>query len=301
MTIKELHRNFIQQLQNIYSSNESAAITDMIFEKIAGVKKTDVIISPEKIPDTNSALQLQVALEKLLSHIPVQYVLGEAWFCNMKFFVNEHVLIPRPETEELVKLVIDEVRSTIYDVNNDENEIVHRKSKIVNIIDIGTGSGCIAIAVKKKLPSAEITAIDVSEDALNIAKENAVINEAMINFKQIDFLDENKWSDLPLFDAIVSNPPYIPINEKAILDKNVTEHEPDTALFVPNNAPLLFYEKIIAFAKDHLNPDGKIFVEIHENFGESTAAAFAKMFKEVIIKKDISGKDRMIMAATQFR
>lgn len=280
MTIKEFYRNFVVQLQNIYSSSESAKITDMVFEKIASIAKPDIIISPAHTLNESITNQLTEALYQLLDHKPVQYVLGEAWFCNMFFKVNEHVLIPRPETEELVALI--------------------KNHKPISILDIGTGSGCIAIAVKKKLPLAEITAIDISESALSIAKENAISNNATINFKQINFLDENNWKDLQLFDVIVSNPPYIPQNEKAILDKNVTKHEPDTALFVPDNSPLLFYEKIAVFAKEHLKKDGKIFVEVHENFAKETAKVFEQHFSKVEIIKDIFEKERMV-TATQFR
>jgi release factor glutamine methyltransferase len=219
-------------------------------------------------------------LNELLLHKPVQYVLGEAWFYHMKLKVNGHVLIPRPETEELVEQLIKD-----------------RKSKLTDpaILDIGTGSGCIPIAIKKNLPASIVTGIDISKDALILAKENATLHNAHISFKQVDFLDETAWSGLGLFDIIISNPPYIPVHEKEKLGKNVTDFEPHLALFVPGNSPLVFYEKIAAFGRDHLLPNGKIYLEIHEDFAKETAALFMKNYQTVMIKKDMYGKERMLL------
>jgi release factor glutamine methyltransferase len=197
------------------------------------------------------------------------------------------VLIPRPETEELVEWIIEDRKKEKH-----ENQL--------SIADIGTGSGCIAIALKKKLSAAHITAIDVSKEALTTAKENAIDNDAKIDFIQLDFLDESSWKGLQQFDIIVSNPPYIPVNEKEKLDKNVTLFEPHTALFVPDHSPLLFYEKIALFAKKHLKKDGKIYAETHEEFANATAHIFSKQFQEVKLKQDLLGKNRMIKA-THFR
>jgi release factor glutamine methyltransferase len=218
----------------------------------------------------------------LLQHKPVQYVLGEAWFYNMKLKVNEQVLIPRPETEELVQLVLTHVAA---------NQVA-----APTILDIGTGSGCIAIALMKNIPAAIVTAIDVSGEALLVAKENAIDQDTTIQFFQTDFLNEAQWPVLPTFDIIISNPPYIPINEKEKLDINVTAFEPHHALFVPDNAPLLFYEKIATFGKTHLNPGGKIFMETHEDYAQETADLFSPFYSEVAIKKDIFGKERMVVA-----
>ena len=163
-------------------------------------------------------------------------------------------------------------------------------------MDIGTGSGCIAIAVKKNIPAAMITAIDVSEGALLVAKENATTQQTDIGFLQVDFLDEAQWNTLPKFDIIISNPPYIPINEKEKLDINVTAFEPHQALFVPDNSPLLFYEKIATFGKTHLSRGGKIFMETHEDYAKETASLFKQHYKEVTIQKDIFDKERMVIA-----
>ena len=279
MTIKDLYRNFLVQLQKIYSLSEATAITDWVFEKTASLKRTDILKNPQKEITVKADNLIQEALQELLLHKPVQYVLGEAWFYNMKLKVNEHVLIPRPETEELVEQLIKD-----------------RKSKLTDpaILDIGTGSGCIPIAIKKNLPASKVTSIDISEKALALAKENAALHNASISFAQIDFLDESTWPSLPFFDIIISNPPYIPINEKEKLSKNVTDFEPHLALFVPNHSPLVFYQKIAAFGREHLLPGGKIYVETHEGHAKETAALFADNYETVMIKKDMYGKERMI-------
>ena len=185
MMIKDLYRNFLVQLQKIYSLSEATAITEWVFEKMASLKRSDILKNPEKKITSAADKLIQETLQELLLHKPVQYVLGEAWFYRMKFKVNEHVLIPRPETEELV-----------------EQLIADRKSKLTDpaILDIGTGSGCIPIAIKKNLPASKLTAIDVSKDALALAKENAALHNAHITFTQLDFLDESKWPSLPLFE-----------------------------------------------------------------------------------------------------
>jgi release factor glutamine methyltransferase len=201
----------------------------------------------------------------------------------MKFFVEENVLIPRPETEELVEWIVTDFKQG-------------KNSKPINIIDIGTGSGCIPIALKKELSNSNITAIDVSEKALLVAKKNAENLNATIHFLQIDFLDKNGWKRLQLYDTIVSNPPYIPINEKEILSKNVTDFEPGIALFVENNDPYIFYKKIAEFAKTHLKESGKIYVEVHEEYAKDVKTIFENAGYLAEIKKDIYGKERMVKA-----
>lgn len=280
MMIKDLYRNFLVQLQGIYSLSEATTITEWVFEKMASLKRSDILKNPEKQITPAADKLIQQTLQELLTHKPVQYVLGEAWFYHMKFKVNDHVLIPRPETEELV-----------------EQLIADRKSKLTDpaILDIGTGSGCIPVAIKKNLPASKLTAIDISKDALVLAKENAALHNAHINFIEADFLDESTWPVLPLFDIIISNPPYIPIHEKEKLAKNVTDFEPHLALFVPDRSPLVFYEKIAAFGKEHLLPNGKIYLETHENLAKETAALFRDHYQTVMIKKDMYGKERMII------
>jgi release factor glutamine methyltransferase len=280
MTIKETYRIFLLHMQGIYNLNEADVITGWVFEKIANIKKATLIMSPNKYMNEDINEQINKCLHQLLLHKPIQYVLGEAWFYKMKLKVNEHVLIPRQETEELVEWVL----ST-------------SPQPAVSILDIGTGSGCISIALKKQLHAAAITAIDVCKDALMVARENAADQKMPIQFVEIDFLDESKWPKLPMFDIIVSNPPYIPLKEKEKMKKNVTEYEPASALFVPDDDALLFYEKIVTFGKEHLNYNGKIFVEVHENYAKRTCALFqCAKYTYVDIKQDMYGKERMIQA-----
>ncbi len=280
MMLKELYRNFLVQLQKIHSLSEATIITDWVFEKVVSLKRTDILKSPGKNMTPGAEYLLERTLKELLLHKPVQYVLGEAWFYHMKVKVNAHVLIPRPETEELVEQLIKD-----------------RKSKLTDpaILDIGTGSGCIPIAIKKNLPASVVTALDISKDALDLAKENAALHNAHINFREVNFLDESTWSLLPAFDIIISNPPYIPVNEKEKLEKHVADFEPHIALFVPDNSPLLFYEKIAAFSKEHLLPNGRIYLETHEDLAYETADLFRKDHQTVMIKKDMYGRDRMVL------
>ena len=282
MTYSKLYRCFLGQLQAIYNMAEAGVITSWVFEKIAGIKKMDFIKHQAMEPELDVADKLNDALQQLLQHTPVQYVLGEAWFYKMVFKVNHDVLIPRPETAELVNWLLADYK---------DKELF---SSSVSILDIGTGSGCIAVALKKNLPAATVTAIDFSAGALAIAKENALNNKVEINFFQLDFLNEQLWGTLPCFDLIVSNPPYIPISEKEQLDKNVTAYEPHSALFVPDSTPLLFYEKIALFGKSNLKKGGSIYVEVHENYAPQTAELFAKHRYDVEAKKDIFEKDRML-------
>jgi len=281
MTLKEVYRKILEQAQSIYSLSEATTMTDWIFENVADIQKADVIKTPDLELSQPILEELDNRLHQLLLHKPIQYILGEAWFYDMKLKVDENVLIPRPETEELVSMIITNHEESIY----------------LKILDIGTGSGCIPIAIKKHLPAAIITSIDLSEGAILVAKENAVIQETPIEFIHSDFLDENSWHNFPTFDVIVSNPPYIPLHEKEQMDTNVTAFEPHLALFVPDNDPLLFYRKIAQFGKKHLNIEGKIYLETHEDHAKETAALFTALdYGHVIIKEDMFGKERMVIA-----
>ncbi len=280
MTLNELYRLYLHDLKDIYPENEAADITKLVFESVAGISRADVIRNPEKLLNEPLTSTLKKHLADLKTHQPVQYVIGEAWFYQMKFKVNPAVLIPRPETEELVTGVIE----------------VLKDNPNAAVLDIGTGSGCIPIALKKNMPGAAITAIDVSKEALEVAKENAASHHTAILLKQLDFLDEQAWNELGSYDIIVSNPPYIPLGEKALLDTNVTAFEPHTALFVPDNTPLIFYEKIAAFGKSHLKENGQVMMETHEDFAMQVLQLFSASGYDAAIIKDMSGKERMVVA-----
>jgi release factor glutamine methyltransferase len=283
MTIEQVYSDFKEKLKTIYNAREAENISDWVFENATHLKKWERRENKNQELKENVENKIEKYLHQLLIHKPVQYVLNEAWFYKMKFFVDENVLIPRPETEELVEWIIS-------DLKNENN------SKPTNIIDIGTGSGCVPIALKKELPHLNITAIDVSEKALAVANKNAENLNATIHFLQINFLDENEWKRLQSCDIIVSNPPYIPTSEKEILSKNVTDFEPAVALFVKNNDPYIFYKKISEFAKTHLNESGKIYVEVHEEYANDIKVIFENAGYLSEIKKDIYGKNIMVKA-----
>jgi release factor glutamine methyltransferase len=281
MTIEQSYTDFLQRLKNIYDEREASNIADWVFESIAGIKRLDRIMNRQRVMDDSIIKKLDDTLSQLLQHKPLQYILGEAWFYKMRFFVNESVLIPRPETEELIEWIVKEVKG---------------KKEALKIIDVGTGSGCIAIALKRELPNKKVFAIDVSSDALTVAKQNAAALSADIEFIQTDFLNEGSWPQLSSFDVIVSNPPYIPANEKNKIKKNVVDYEPGMALFVDDNDTFIFYRKIASFASSHLNEGGKIFVEVHEEYAYEVSKVFTANNFTTIIKKDIFGRDRMIAA-----
>ncbi|MEP7228653.1 MAG: peptide chain release factor N(5)-glutamine methyltransferase [Ginsengibacter sp.] len=285
MTTDQFYNHFLRELTYIYEEREAANITDWVFENVTQLKKWERRGNSKKIDDEQFS-KLKRYLDELLTNKPVQYVLNEAWFYKMKFFVNEHVLIPRPETEELVSLVVNDLRNLEYDMQGRE----------LQILDIGTGSGCIAVSIKKELPGNNITAIDISEDALLVAKKNADYLQVKIGFEKNNFLDEILWHRPGKYDVIVSNPPYIPKEEKKRLAKNVTVFEPGIALFVPDDNPFIFYKKIAKFALSYLNIEGKIYVEIHENYANEVCKIFTENDFEAEIKKDIYGNDRMIKA-----
>ncbi|MEO6455259.1 MAG: peptide chain release factor N(5)-glutamine methyltransferase [Ginsengibacter sp.] len=281
MTIEQIFKDYTQQLQCIYDAREAAYITDWVFESVAGIKRLDRITNAKKELDSSITERLNNKLSGLLLHKPVQYVLEEAWFYKMKFFVNKNVLIPRPETEELIEWVVTQLK---------------REKGKLKIIDIGTGCGCIAIALKKELPDADVLAIDVSAEALSVARQNALDLTSNIKFLQINFLDEAEWHKLSSFDIIVSNPPYIPEKDKSKMKKNVVDYEPHLALFVKDDDPFIFYKKIAEFAQLHLKKDGLIYVEVHEEYAEMVKEIFNRHLLTSIIKQDIYGRNRMILA-----
>jgi release factor glutamine methyltransferase len=287
MTIFEVQQQLIAQLNSIYDEREAAAIADIALEYISGLKKIDRIINKQTALTEEQNKSLKKIAEELLTRKPIQYVLHEAWFCGMKFYVDENVLIPRPETEELVEWIAEEVAIWKLSV----------VSRPITILDIGTGSGCIPVSLKKKLPGATIFSCDVSEKALEVAKRNATAHEAEINFLHLDFLDEEKRNALPVFDIIVSNPPYIPLADKKTMQQNVLDFEPHTALFVPDNDTLVFYSAIVDFAKKHLSKNGQVFVEMHEEQSSNVKKLFpAAHFHQIEIKKDLQHKNRMLKA-----
>lgn len=280
MQLREFYNQFLNELKPLYGFDEAAAISTMIFEHFAGKTKADLITHPHYIIEKEKLSALESALLQLKRHVPVQYVIGEAWFLNRRFKVSPGVLIPRPETEELVNEAIRFIK------NNGKR----------TVLDIGTGSGCIPVTIKKELAGTDVSAVDISPEALAIAKENGLLHDAGISWVEMNFLEEAGWNSLAVYDVIISNPPYIPDNERELLDKNVTAHEPHLALFVPDEQALIFYEKTALFGQSHLSDDGCIFMETHESFAGAVAKHFSANGYHAVIKKDLFGKERMVIA-----
>ncbi len=280
MTIEKARKDITDNIKSIYEKSEADNIAEIVLEHITRLSRIERVLNKDVPLSFAQKKLLTKIISRLQQHEPIQYITNEAWFSGMRFYVDKNVLIPRPETEELVDWVIKESRI---------------KSSEYKILDVGTGSGCIAIALKNNLPNAEVWACDVSDEALNAARMNADGLNAAIDFVPLNFLDEEQRKQLPSVDIIVSNPPYVPQRDKTQMKKNVIEFEPATALFVPDDDSLVFYNAIADFGKEKLNENGSIYVEIHENLGEQVKNLFkSKGYCSVELKKDLQGKERMI-------
>ena len=275
MTIHEAQQQLLFQLYHIYDDREAQSIAGWVMEHLTGWEKIDRILNKNVKLSLPKQEELKEITEQLLQHKPVHYILHQAWFQGMKLYVDENVLIPRPETEELVEWAASEFSGK-------------------TILDVGTGSGCIPIALKKKFPHASVSACDISEGALKVAARNASEQNTPIELIQIDFLDKEERNKLPVFDVIVSNPPYIAVSEKSEIDKHVVEYEPHTALFVPNEDSLVFYEALADFGQTHLS--GFMMMEIHYLKGQEVKQLFEQKGYTVELRKDMHGNDRMIKA-----
>jgi release factor glutamine methyltransferase len=284
MIIKDYKITFLKELSSLYDENEIESFFYLVLESFHNMKRIDLALNPEMEMDAMQFLRWESVQVELKRHKPIQYILGETEFYGLPFLVNENVLIPRPETEELVELILK------------EEEKEKREEGKVRILDIGTGSGCIPIALKMKLPNAEVYAIDISEKALATAKKNAELNKVEVHFMLKNILEAEDLEQQ--FDIIVSNPPYVRNLEKAEINPNVLAFEPHLALFVEDNDALLFYRKITQLAIKHLNPDGKLYFEINHYLGKETIALVESYgFNNVKLIKDIYSNNRMISAA----
>jgi release factor glutamine methyltransferase len=286
MLLKNYKTTFLQELSSLYEEQEIESFFYIILEKLHGLKRIDLALNPQSVMDGAHLKQWKNIVSELKKQRPIQYILGETTFYGLSFLVNENTLIPRPETEELVELIIE---STNYELRNTK----------LKVLDIGTGSGCIAISLAKHLPTSEVYAIDVSEKALDVAKKNAELNKVAIDFISTNILDVVNLSAVAglykQFDIIVSNPPYVRNLEKDQIKPNVLEYEPHLALFVDDIDPLLFYRKIAELAIKNLNPNGKLYFEINQYLGKETIKLLEDFgFRNVELKKDIYGNDRII-------
>ena len=289
MLVKEYKTTFFKELSPLYDEMEIESFFYIILESFHNKKRIDLALNPEMVMDALQLLRWESTLAELKKEKPIQYILGETEFYGLPFLVNKNTLIPRPETEELVELIL--------------NDNIQHSSSIIQLLDIGTGSGCIAVSLAKNLPNAQVSAIDVSEKALATAQKNAEINKVNVNFIQADILKVDDLenlstsnSQLPTkYDVIVSNPPYVRNLEKAEIKPNVLEYEPHLALFVDDSDALLFYRKIAELAKKSLSENGKLYFEINQYLGKETVELLENLgFKDVVLKKDIYGNDRMI-------
>lgn len=283
MTIKKYRQYFINSLEDLYSIEELQSIFYLLAEKLLHLSRIDIALQLDDTLTSDEEINFNQAIDRLKIYEPVQYILGETEFFGYPFLVNKQVLIPRPETEELVSWIIEDV-----------------DKKETTILDIGTGSGCIAISLAKKLNNAVVSAIDISNKAIEVAKKNALINNVNVEFSRVDVLNfedklvlQDKWKSK--FDIIVSNPPYVRMQEKKLMQLNVIDHEPDIALFVEDDDPLLFYRRISELSRQYLKHNGTLYLEINEYLGVEMEKMLNEAgFKHVELKKDMFGKNRMI-------
>ncbi|MCW3074802.1 MAG: hypothetical protein JWP69_1871 [Flaviaesturariibacter sp.] len=296
MKLGEGETSLSSQLKHLYGDGESAAMAAMVMEGITGFSRDKRMNHKEELLSADQLYSLAEATKRLLKGEPVQYILGECWFGGLKLFVDKSVLIPRPETEELVEWITADIRQKGLPVFLKEPTDADETTKL-KILDVGTGSGCIALLLKSKMPKAEVWGCDVSEEALNIARRNGSELDIRVDFQGVDFLDKAQQKLLPTVDVIVSNPPYIPQGEASQLATNVVAHEPHLALFVADNDALVFYKALAHFGKKRLYDTGSIYAEIHEALGEAVITLFKEEGYQVELRKDMQGKDRMVKAS----
>jgi release factor glutamine methyltransferase len=283
VTVKKISDEFHQQLDAGYGREEIMQFVYLLFEEWMGWPRIKVHTESSYLMNDEMVVRFRDALGQLRKNRPIQYIIGVTDFLDAKILVREGVLIPRPETEELTAMILRDLR--------------HRQYENLSLLDIGTGSGCIPVAVKRQMPGMDVSAMDISAQALQVAKENSTLNGGTIHFIQTDILDRNSWKNFPAYNTIVSNPPYIPESERLSMNPNVVEFEPHDALFVPDDDPLLFYKAIAEFSFLHLLRPGSLYLEINERFGKEVVEILLSTgFEKAQVLKDIHGKDRFIRA-----
>jgi release factor glutamine methyltransferase len=269
------------ELPSFYDSDEALSVAEFYVCELLEISRTALLIGKTEVLSEGNLKLLNSNRDRLIAGEPVQYITGKAYFYGLEFFVDKRVLIPRQETEILIREIIDNNRSRTG----------------LNILDIGTGSGCIAISLKKSMPESDVHVIDVSAGALDVCSINAAKNNVKLCYYRHDILSAHDFNSGIKFDIIVSNPPYVTESEKELMFENVLDHEPELALFVSDNDPLIFYRKIAQYAKDHLVDGGKLYFEINENFGpEVKEMCISAGFKEALVVKDLNNKDRFVIS-----
>jgi release factor glutamine methyltransferase len=280
MTVQKAGKTMKENLLQRYNPREAATISDWVMEVITGLTRIDRLMHNDQLLTEEQLRRWESIQQQLIEGMPVQYALGYGWFMGVQFKVNQAVLIPRPETEELVQWLID-----IYNERNAFNGV---------ILDIGTGSGCIPISIKSAIPNTKVYGLDISEAALTVAAENAIRLQKEVRWINADILQSESWENLPQANIIISNPPYIPIAEINQMEEHVIAFEPHLALFVENDYPLIFYKQILTFACTHLLPSGVVFFECHEDYAKEVALLGVNMGFSAMIKADMQGKERMV-------
>jgi len=284
MLFKQYRTSFIEKLTPIYDVMEAESFFNISLSELKGWKRVDLALNPDAEISAEEIEQWDAVLQQLEQQKPIQYIFGHTHFYGLDFDVNEHTLIPRPETEELVEWVIHD----------------NKARGTIKILDIGTGSGCIAISLAKNLPDARLFALDVSAEALAVAKKNALNNNVTVAFIEQDILAAESLPQQ--FDVIVSNPPYIRNLEKGEIKQNVLDYEPHLALFVEDANPLLFYHRIALLAKANLPRNGKLYFEINQYMGAETVQMLKDLgFNNVVLRQDMYGNDRMVSCISDFR
>ena len=282
--VKDIRKYYCEQLCSVYDRDEANTMVLILLEHYFKITRVKMALEPDMRLSESEMLTFHFAVKDLLKNKPIQYITGETEFCDLKFKVNENVLIPRPETSELVMNIVKRQKT--------------KDKRQLSILDIGTGSGCIAISLAKRIPNSKVYALDISEKALAVAKENAINNDVDITFIHDDILSLNNKIETK-FDIIVSNPPYVRELEKAEMRDNVLNWEPHNALFVSNDNPLIFYRCILEFAKSHLNDNGEVWFEINEFLArEMTSLCEELGFSVIKIYKDFRDKDRFMKLKT---
>ncbi|MBC8769445.1 peptide chain release factor N(5)-glutamine methyltransferase [Arenibacter sp. BSSL-BM3] len=280
MLLKEIKRIYHLELDPVFPKGEVDSFFYLVIEHYLGLERFVLVMEPNLVVSKENEEPLFYVLSQLKEERPIQHILGKAHFCELEFYVDQNVLIPRPETEELVYWILEELQR-------------QDSTKEIKILDIGTGSGCIGISLAKNLSNAKVVAMDISKKAIQVAERNAKKNNVDIEFVEGDILSILDFEGK--FDVIVSNPPYVRELEKVEMKNNVLDHEPESALFVSDRDPLIFYKKIVQFGVDHLKKKGVLYFEINQYLGEETKELLGNgKFSEIELRKDMFGNDRML-------
>lgn len=282
MTIREGKQLIKTAIATLYDEREAAHIATLLMEWISGKNRMEQLMDKDLLLSGQQGAQLHQAIAKLSTGEPIQYTIGEAWFMGMPFLVNRNTLIPRPETEELVEWII--------------RDLSQEATPKLRVLEVGSGTGCIPISLKKKVPELQVQSVDISSGAIETARENAARLNVSVDFIEMDFLNSGHSDQLGQVDLVVSNPPYIKASERDTMHKNVVEFEPATALFVPDQDALIFYKAIHDFSETHLTPNGKIYLEINQQLGQDVLQLFNSNGFSAVLQKDLHGNDRMIRA-----